>query len=232
VSPILVAPDTSLLLAIGYGAEVDPRANQAIETLNRVIESGATAYLLGSVRDELEQKLSEIAAVYPTLQVLSQELEARSEPLTVEEVEPVMVHLKSRAPERIVRYLEAFEAQIVDLVRANPAATAAALVPTMLAAAVHLETAVRARIDTFRLVPFEIQASTTSTVVTIPGIGTGDNANLRTCEALGASRDSQVLFVVFDSALHARQYQIRDAFPHVVVTTPLYLGRHLDDSPG
>ncbi len=224
---LVVAPDTGVLLAVGYGEGIDPKAPAAIRAMSDLKRSDARLILLSTVDWELETKLNEISEVYPALRMAARLLESREAPLNLADLQELMVRVKRDSPERIGRYIEAFEGQAADLIQSQPSADPQWIVPQLLNMALALETSVRSRIDALKLERFDAQE--TPDPPDVSGVRGGDMSNVRAAEQLGQSRDCAVLFLVFESGLHSRREEIRGRYAHVDVTTPLYLSSYLAD---
>ena len=223
----VVAPDTGLLLAIGYGKAIDPKAPGAVDALQLVKSRGLPLILLDTVKDELNSKLNDIAEVIPALQHAFESIPDNESAGDLVAIERVIVEAKAQAPPRVVRYFDALEAEVVELCRANPGLQGSYLISLVLGVAVALAEGVRARVDALRLEDFSPTGAPQPTPASVPGVTGMDFAHIQRCEQLGLARDCHVVFLVFDALLHARQKSISLAFPHVIVTTPNFLSEHI-----
>jgi len=226
----VVAPDTGILLAIGYGEAIDPKAREASIVIEELIQANVRLALVQTVASELEAKLSDIGRVYGALKAAFERFEGKTGPLQLLELEEAFVSAKQLVPRLIWRYVDALEVQAVQLLRSYPAADAQGIIARMLLIAVHLEEGVRERIASLHLSPFEFQFDPAGTLLL--GEGHEDSPHLQACQALALSLDSPVIFLVLESRLHARRGQIRNLFPRVHVTNPLYVHSTLErDEP-
>ena len=203
--------------------------------MTQAASRGLPVVLLASVEAELNGKLDEITAVIPALRAAFGGLPPTPAIPNLRDVEALMVRAKATSPERVVRYLDAIEAEAVRVARSNPGATATQVTSAVLGFAVSLTVAVRARVDSLRLRRSAPPGLPSGEAITeIPGVTGNDLGHVRSCEALGRQEDAMVYFVVFEARLHSRQGEIAKAYPHVFVTNPLYLSTHIDDreNPG
>ena len=224
---MIVAPDTGLLLAVGYGEDIDPKAPAAISALHDVENRKVPILMLESVRKELDSKLSEISEVIPALQAAFATLPPDEPVGDLSLIESLMVRAKAASPPRVSRYLDAIEGQVVEICRANPHVQGSFILSSVLGAAVTLLEVVRARIEGLRLEVYNPTGRAAGTSVSVPGITGNDLTHIRGCEQLAIERNVRVVFLVFESSLHAHQHAIASAYPHVVVTVPHYLSSYL-----
>lgn len=224
----IIAPDTGLLLAVGYGKDIDPKAATALAALEVARKSGVRVILLDSVREELDGKLNEIAEVIPALQSAIRDVPNLDAPADLDAIEGIMVRAKAASPERVARYLDAIEAESVRACNANPNTPIREIIGGITGAAVTLLEVVRARIDGLRLELWKPKPDSAAVDgPLISGVTGYDFDHVRSSEALGRAEDTQVCFIVFEAKLHSRQQEVTRGYPHVVVTNPNYLPRYL-----
>lgn len=217
-----IAFDTSALLCVGFGPEVDSREKNVRRIIAVAQTAGIPILLLDSVQQELNRKFREIEQVVPLLRAAFQELSASQSPISVLDFEKIVTSVKATAPPRISRLFEAFERSSVELIRSNPEAKAGQIVPNILWGAVAIENSVRANILSLGLTEQAVDLSSIPDP-NLPGLGVGDRTNLRACHALTLVKRRRVLFVALDSPLHARKQEIASIYPLVDVTTPDYI---------
>lgn len=227
--PPLVALDTSILLAIGFGPDSDPRAPLALQAVELLRANGNKLLIVDSVIKEVEEKLAKITVIEKLMKEACTEVIKSGKsgaPIPgILELEMIFVNIrKGSSGKSLEKYVQAVEHVMLTIAqRHNPPHAFA-----WLALAFMEIEAVRAGVETrIKALGAEIcgQPKSHNTPVDLPN-ARSDSMHLAQCGVIAKERKCGVLFLFFDSGLYANKSVAEPAYPGVRLCSPTYLSAY------
>lgn len=218
----LVAPDTGLYLAHGYGEEIDPKGPVALVALNRAQEL-TTVVHLSSVHDELkgqyERMLNSLEAIRDMRAVV---LELDQESTALQIIEKLMTKVRSSNRDGLSRFYDAIEAELARYAEEYPGDEVERFLAPIFSKACFIQEMIKTRIEALSGDSFDCPGSLKDTKK-FTGVGRRDSQHLRCSQALGDSKNRDVIFLVLESKLLSFKAEIEEELSRVKITNPTYL---------
>jgi hypothetical protein len=224
-----VAPDTGVLLAVGFGPGVDFQAPMAIEGMAKARAKSSDCLLLDSVKEEFDGKLAQMENVIEVVRAIQREPAGGGkgeDPMDLLEKIFERVRAERKVP---AFFVSAIESTTASIAQANPSISRAELIIELLQGLGRLRTLVSLRVQHLELTATPPPSPRwVHDAPELRDIGRFDFRHVTNLGALGAERRHGGVFFIFDGPLFGRRSQVAAEFPWVRVTNHNYLGKYLE----
>lgn len=226
----LLAPDTSAILAYGFGPDADPRASWVAEAVESFRKTESKMMLLHTVKVEYERKLETLSNVelvlkefYHTSADSGRDQAAVPALLSLEEAF-VAIRTKFMGKD-MERYIGAVERVLATLMEQQKPLGS---FPLAAAAILQVE-AIKAGIETRIRALGAVDCPPPRSPVASKGIprARGDEPHVGACEVMGRELKRGVVFMFLDGKLYTAKKDLETAYPHVRCCGPTYVRAYL-----
>lgn len=229
--PFRVVLDSSVVLAACLDPQIDAKADLAAGVFRVLREEGVRPAITESLRIEVDLKVhhrvGQILDALRTLQRDPPPLSLAHGP-TVELLEPAFAKLR-RMAEESAGALQLVETRIASSLDVSPVRTQGdweAILARIALEVTNLKAEIERRHEALNL---EIlpRAGKTNHERLRSIVPTSDLEHVAVLAAVSEARNTNIIFVTLDGALHGRRDDIAKAAPRLTVTTPAYLARQI-----
>jgi hypothetical protein len=225
----LVVPDTGILLALGFGASVDPQASIATQAITKALAADSRLLAPPSVIEELDKKLAQLDQVYEAIQDIVRSIPSLdTTPSGLSGAEDLILGLKNVGRHPATRFVNAIETEVVRMITATPTVPLLSVFAFVASRTVLLKEAIRVGTRPAGLeILSEPKPDRSPLDPPIHGLKGDDLAHVRSCESIGGKLGQKVVFLVLDRPVYSQKRIVEARFPLVSVTNPNYIDSYL-----